>query len=44
MSKEELTSIKGGISKTIIAGAAGVIITFVIGLIDGYLRPLSCNK
>ena len=44
MNKEELLNIKGGVSKGLILGAAGVIITFLIGLFDGYMRPLSCNK
>ncbi len=44
MSKEELISIKGGVSKSVILGATGMIITFLIGLIDGFYRPLACNK
>ena len=40
----ELRNIYGGFSKSIVLGIAGSIITFVIGLIDGYLRPLGCNK
>lgn len=41
---EELMTLTGGAIKfglwTIIGGA----ITFIIGIIDGYLRPLPCNK
>ena len=44
MSSEELLAIKGGVSKGIILGAVGVLITFMIGLVDGYVRPLTCNK
>lgn len=44
MDKEELFLIKGGVSKYVLGGIAGTVITFIIGLIDGYLRPLSCNK
>ena len=44
MSNEELINIKGGVSKTIIIGGIGVIISFLIGVFDGYFRPLSCNK
>ena len=44
MNNEELMSIKGGVSKTILIGGLGVIISFIIGVLDGYMRPLSCNK
>ena len=44
MSKEELLEIKGGVSKGLIIGGVGILITFLIGLFDGYMRPLSCNK
>ena len=41
--KKQLLEIKGGASKLGIAASiiAGVI--FVIGVIDGYVRPLRCN-
>ena len=42
LSSNELTSINGGsgfaIGLGIVAG-----ITFLIGVIDGYVRPLKCN-
>lgn len=46
LEKENLLSIVGGayskkISLGIIAAAFG---SFIIGIIDGYLRPLACNK
>ena len=44
MSNTELLSIKGGISKTFVVGGVSVIISFLIGVLDGYLRPLSCNR
>ena len=44
MSNEELVNIKAGVSKTFIIGGISVVISFLIGVIDGYLRPLSCNK
>ena len=44
MSETELKSIEGGLSKTVIIGAIGLVITFIVGLIDGYMRPLACNK
>ena len=42
--KQELKNIYGGgfnlgIAAIIVAG-----ITFIIGLLDGYVRPLACNK
>ena len=41
LSKKELNNISGGgISGFIIFGG---ILTFVIGFIDGYTRPLKCN-
>ena len=43
LSNEELYEIKGGAIK---AGVLALIIggvTFIIGVIDGYIRPLRCN-
>lgn len=39
---EELDTIHGGGFGFFIAIAA--LITFAIGVIDGYVRPLKCNK
>ena len=44
LSKIELANIYGGGFKYGIAIAIGAAITFIIGVIDGYLRPLKCNK
>lgn len=44
MSSEELFQINGGISKGVILGGLAIAISFIVGVIDGYLRPLSCNK
>lgn len=43
LSKKELDLIQGGgiFSKLLIIGG---IITFIVGIIDGYARPLKCNK
>lgn len=44
LSKMELNNISGGaISKYLIFGSLGGIITFIIGFIDGFTRPLKCN-
>lgn len=41
LSKNELNSISGGgISGYLILGG---IVTFIIGIIDGFTRPLKCN-
>lgn len=43
MNKEELLSITGGgISVGAVAGI-GALITFIIGIVDGYLRPQKCS-
>ena len=44
LNAEELSSISGGGIKFGVYLAIGGLITFIIGVIDGYLRPLSCNK
>ena len=44
MNNEELLNIKAGISKGILIGGISIIISFLIGVVDGYYRPLSCNK
>ena len=41
LSKEELLKIKGGGAGTILIIVAGVV--FLIGVIDGYVRPVKCN-
>ena len=43
MNTEELSSIKGGVCKEIVWGGIVVLISFLIGVIDGYNRPLGCN-
>lgn len=40
----ELKEVNGGASKWIAAGIVGGVVTFIIGLVDGYLRPLRCNS
>ena len=43
ISKEELQNINGGFSLLAAAGiiAAGV---FLVGVVDGYVRPKKCNE
>ncbi len=40
----ELKQIKGGFSPKALWVGLASFITFLIGAVDGYLRPLSCNK
>lgn len=44
LSNEELTEVVGGGIKLGVAIVVGAIVTFVIGVIDGFMRPLKCNK
>lgn len=44
LTNQALYEIKGGIGKWTVVTIAGSIITFIIGVIDGYMRPLKCNK
>lgn len=42
LNDKELQAIRGGISGWAIAGIAGGI-AFLIGLLDGFVRPLKCR-
>lgn len=42
LDKIELVNITGGASKFGIAGIAACIFTFLVGVVDGYLRPHKC--
>lgn len=45
LSKDELIEIRGGkVSRYSLAFFIGGLITLITGMVDGYLRPLSCNK
>ena len=43
MSKNELLEIKGGGISAGLGLLVGGIITFLIGVFDGYFRPLACH-
>ena len=43
LNKNELMSIEGGGNAVAIGLAIAAGITFIIGVIDGYVRPLKCN-
>lgn len=42
--ERELSTIKGGAVNWCVIGIGGTIISFLIGLVDGYLRPLKCRR
>lgn len=44
LSKKELSNIQGGGFNTGIAFAIIAGLTFIAGIIDGYVRPLACHK
>lgn len=41
--EEEMMNIKGGGISLVAIGAIYAAVTFVIGIIDGFTRPLKCN-
>lgn len=43
MNNNELNQVYGGKAAGTILFALGGLITFIIGVIDGYFRPLKCN-
>ena len=43
MNQEELINIKGG-ENWVAIGIGSTLVSFLVGLLDGYLRPLKCNK
>lgn len=42
--ENELEKVKGGSSSSWIGLGIGALVIFIIGVIDGYTRPLSCNE
>lgn len=43
LTNEELNDINGGMVLSTKLLFLGGLITFIIGLIDGYIRPVKCN-
>jgi lactobin A/cerein 7B family class IIb bacteriocin len=43
LNREELILVKGGAIKWAILAAIAAGITFLIGVVDGIVRPLKCN-
>lgn len=44
MSNEELQNVYGGAVKWAALGIISTAVTFIIGLVDGYFRPLKCRN
>ncbi len=42
ISNNELQEIKGGGKWKYVGFGTGIIVSFIIGLVDGYLRPKGC--
>lgn len=40
----ELYNVTGGAVKWTVGVIVGSIVTFLAGVVDGYLRPLKCNR
>jgi len=40
----ELEKVRGGASSSWVGIGIGALVIFIIGVIDGYTRPMSCNK
>ncbi|MBR3362799.1 MAG: class IIb bacteriocin, lactobin A/cerein 7B family [Bacilli bacterium] len=44
LTKKELLEINGGAVNWTVVSIIGTAITFIAGIIDGYLNPIKCNK
>ena len=44
LSKNELFNITGGSVNWTVVSIIGTVVSFIAGIVDGYLRPISCNK
>lgn len=44
LTKQELYQTTGGAKKLTFGVIIGGVITLIIGIIDGYFRPLKCNS
>ena len=42
--ENELEKVRGGGSSSWVGLGIGALVIFIIGVIDGYTRPLSCNE
>lgn len=44
LNQNEMEQIQGGAVNWAIVAGVGTAISFVIGVIDGYINPLKCNN
>jgi hypothetical protein len=44
INNSELLEIKGGATKYFYGIGIGAIVSFIVGVVDGYMRPLSCHR
>lgn len=44
LTKNELLEISGGSINWTVVSIIGTIVSFVAGVVDGYLRPIKCHK
>ena len=44
LQNDELNNITGGGVNYGVLAVIGGVVAFLIGVVDGYLRPLACNK
>ncbi len=44
LTNEDLYNVKAGAIKASVLALIAAGVTFIIGVIDGYLRPLKCNR
>lgn len=43
LTDKEMMQMQGGLKMNLVVAVASVV-TFLIGLVDGYMRPLKCNN
>lgn len=43
LSNNELCEINAGAAKWSIGLVVGAVVSFIVGVIDGFVRPLGCN-
>ena len=44
LTKNELVNVTGGGINWTTISIIGTVISFIAGIVDGYLRPISCHK
>lgn len=44
LTDEQLLLVNGGATLKAVLGGIAVAISFIVGVVDGYLRPMACRK